>query len=184
MVYVPYLNRLEGMSLTPKQWSDIGIHTFAVDIIPLLQRPGMAKHFFSLADVKILVDLRAIDIAEQKFSYRLPDGRIQHILIDELLTWIHDLEPEQVIYQDADLGEYEISHLPAIDAFAGRFYALGESLNILDSNFEQDFNPLSSHCNCETCEQGSTRAYLHHLYQHTPLLAQRYLLIHNVSQSR
>ena len=38
----------------------------------------------------------------------------------------------------------------------------------------------SENCSCETCSQGFTRAYFHHLLQHTPLLAQRFLVIHNV----
>ncbi|KTC99400.1 hypothetical protein [Legionella erythra] len=69
---------------------------------------------------------------------------------------------------------------PAEDAMQGRIYDQGQAINLLDNQYSQDFTALSTGCTCPVCPQGYTRAYFHHLLQHTPLLAQRFLIQHNV----
>ncbi|WP_419418851.1 queuine tRNA-ribosyltransferase [Legionella sp. D16C41] len=69
---------------------------------------------------------------------------------------------------------------PASDAMAGIFYANQEKLNILSQEFQRDYQALAKNCQCQTCLKQLTRAYLHHLLQQTPLLAQRYLIQHNI----
>lgn len=75
------------------------------------------------------------------------------------------------------------SDRPAQDALAGFFNTEDGHLNISDSVHEQSFIALDVHCACSVCTQGLTRAYLHHLYQHTPLLAYRFLMMHHVFAS-
>lgn len=72
---------------------------------------------------------------------------------------------------------------PFLDVMCEQGQAIvGESLlTISDSQHQTSWQPLSDDCNCETC-QTNTRAYLHHLWQHCPLLAKRNLLAHNFFQ--
>lgn len=72
------------------------------------------------------------------------------------------------------------SDRPANDAMAGRIYDREGVFNLLESDYEYQFHPLAEGCRCDTCAQGLTRAYLHHLLQQTPLLCQRFLIQHNV----
>ena len=60
----------------------------------------------------------------------------------------------------------------------------GQKINILDTIYSEDFTSLAAGCVCPTCQQGFTKAYLHHLLQNTPLLAQRFLIAHNISIMR
>lgn len=72
------------------------------------------------------------------------------------------------------------SDKPAAEGMAGLLYTHDGVINILDPRYSEQFIPLSAACACPTCTQPFTRAYLHHLLLHTPLLAQRYLIQHNV----
>lgn len=71
------------------------------------------------------------------------------------------------------------SDVPARDAVAGKVYSHAGSFNLLDPAMANAHLPLDELCQCSTCSQSLTRAYLHHLLQHTPLLAQRFLVMHN-----
>lgn len=72
------------------------------------------------------------------------------------------------------------SDRPAFDACKGLVYTENGVVSITDREFEYLFEPLDSICICPTCEQKLTAAYLHHLFEHTPLLCQRLLIQHNV----
>lgn len=72
------------------------------------------------------------------------------------------------------------SNKPANDAIGGMLYSEGKSFHLLDKQWRNDHQLIDQHCSCPTCLQQLTRAYLHHLLQQTPLLAQRYLIQHNV----
>lgn len=52
-------------------------------------------------------------------------------------------------------------------------------INIRDKQYEFDFTPLDSKCDCYTC-QNYTRAYLRHLYKCEEGLVKRLLSIHNI----
>ncbi len=53
-------------------------------------------------------------------------------------------------------------------------------LNIGKAEFAQDQHPIDSSCDCYTCTQGYTRAYLHHLFKTQELSYYRLASIHNV----
>ncbi|MGQ3888970.1 hypothetical protein ACQUW5_08060 [Legionella sp. CNM-1927-20] len=72
------------------------------------------------------------------------------------------------------------SNQPAQDGMQGLFYNEEGKINILKQELQQDYQTLKDNCQCQTCKAQLTRAYLHHLLQQTPLLAQRYLIQHNV----
>ncbi len=52
-------------------------------------------------------------------------------------------------------------------------------INIKNSRFKFDFNPLDLNCNCYTCKNYS-RAYLRHLYKSKEILSSMLLSIHNI----
>lgn len=87
----------------------------------------------------------------------------------------------QQLKQLAACRKYVIeTDTPAKDGEAGLVYSEEGAFNILDSSMTNDSRLIDQSCQCQTCTQLFTRAYLHHLLQQTPLLAQRYLVQHNV----
>lgn len=81
--------------------------------------------------------------------------------------------------EDASLSRL-VSDVAAAHAYAGVVDAGQDELNLTDLRFAQDFALIEAACGCPTCQQGYTRAYLHHLYLNTPLLCQRFLIQHNL----
>ncbi len=80
-----------------------------------------------------------------------------------------------------ELGiQYLESDVPARDATHGMVYHQEGAYSLLDEASAFQFHPIDSACHCPTCSQGFTRAYLHHLLMHTPLLCQRLLIQHNL----
>lgn len=75
---------------------------------------------------------------------------------------------------------YLESDLPARDAIQGIIYHHEGDYLVKDEDQALQFNLIDSNCLCPTCSQGLTRAYLHHLLEHTPLLCQRFLVQHNI----
>ncbi|MFA5959283.1 MAG: queuine tRNA-ribosyltransferase [Tatlockia sp.] len=71
---------------------------------------------------------------------------------------------------------YIESDKPAKDAMEGVIYP---NIQLLDEDMAHQHTLLAEDCACPTCKEGLTRAYLHHLLQHTPLLCQRFLIQHN-----
>ena len=81
----------------------------------------------------------------------------------------------------ADLSvQYISSDIPARDACQGMVYGQNGVMSLTDDAQRLDFSVIDEQCYCPTCEQQLTRAYLHHLLEHTPLLCQRFLIQHNV----
>ena len=76
--------------------------------------------------------------------------------------------------------EYIESDVPARDATQGMVYHPESPYSIQDESMALLFDAIDSTCRCPTCSQGFTRAYLHHLLMHTPLLCQRLLIQHNL----
>lgn len=74
---------------------------------------------------------------------------------------------------------YIESELPSDKGLNALVYADDEVLDLKDTSHALSFTELSKQCRCSTCSAKLTRAYLHHLYAHTPLLAQRFLIQHN-----
>jgi queuine tRNA-ribosyltransferase len=62
----------------------------------------------------------------------------------------------------------------------GALYSSRGQLNIGKAQFKADQRPLDKNCDCLTCQQGYSRAYLHHLFKTHELLYFRLGTIHNV----
>lgn len=90
-----------------------------------------------------------------------------------------------LLYELAHCGaQYLESDRPAHDACLGAIYSSEGNSLISDTPQAQQFEIIDKNCHCPTCSQPFTRAYLHHLFEHTPLLCQRLLIQHNVYLSR
>lgn len=73
------------------------------------------------------------------------------------------------------------SDTPANHGLVGNVYnSSGGLISLLASETAMCFDVIDQHCQCPVCSQKFTQAYLHHLFEHTPLLCQRYLIQHNV----
>lgn len=185
-IIVPILNSTAGLTLTPTQWHRTGLTHFGLEVIQLLQRPEYAKQ--AKIPGKLIIDAREVSVTHSgMIHFRGTDGSKQHIDVEQLFEWISRLNPEYVAYHaPLPLGLQALpTHLWFGDclsdkAYHGYFIAQAHFHSILDASFEMDFQILDVHCQCESCQQGFTRAYLHHLFQHTPMLAQRYLMMHNM----
>ncbi len=205
MEFVPYLNSIEGLSLTPAQWLSTGIQSYGYDVVGLLQRPGYQKQFQLNNDLlcpgKAIIDARKVQInSKGEIQFRSPDGSLKKCTTKELFQWLQQLKPDVVVWDgalDDAQGDFilyssvqllkiwNLSNQPASLAYQGQvLHQEGEYFSILSDLFKQDYSLLTADCACQTCRSGLTRAYLHHLLQHTPLLAQRYLVLHNVFQAK
>jgi queuine tRNA-ribosyltransferase len=69
--------------------------------------------------------------------------------------------------------------LPTRNARNGQMFTTAGAINICNSRFKNDIEPIDSGCTCYTCRHYS-RAYLRHLYLSKELLAYRLNTIHNV----
>lgn len=73
--------------------------------------------------------------------------------------------------------------IPTREARHGKIYISRssgyETLDINKSKYAADFSPLDAQCDCYACAH-HTRAYLHHLYRSSEILALRLLTEHNL----
>ena len=69
--------------------------------------------------------------------------------------------------------------LPTRNARNGQLFISGGTINISNSKYTHDTQPVQSDCACYTCRNFS-RAYLRHLYMAKELLAYRLTTIHNI----
>lgn len=187
MKFVPILNSEAGLTLTPQQWLSTGCTHYAFDVAELLKRPGLVAMKLH-APGPFILDIRGLALnAKNQLVYRTVDGAKQTLESEDFIAWLMTLG---AIAWIGDTSTWNVplpiftacplSDLPASDAYQGIFYTQSGGLDILESRFEKDLDLLDSACTCQTCLQGFTRSYLHHLRQHTPLLAQRMMIEHNV----
>jgi queuine tRNA-ribosyltransferase len=69
--------------------------------------------------------------------------------------------------------------LPTRNARNGQLFTQRGTINISNSRYKDDTDPLESECRCYTCRNYS-RAYLRHLYLARELLAYRLNTVHNI----
>ena len=69
--------------------------------------------------------------------------------------------------------------IPTRNARNGQLFTHSGTINICNSRFKYDTNPIDTECRCYTCTHYS-RAYLRHLYQARELLAYRLNTLHNL----
>lgn len=72
------------------------------------------------------------------------------------------------------------SAFPTRNARHGSLMTSKGNMDIVRSKFALDFKPIDDGCGCYTCKN-YTRAYLHHLFKESELLALRLASIHNLN---
>lgn len=119
---------------------------------------------------------------------RVSDDMPLKDLVEKLETWpalphyvSGSLSLEHfIVISQRRLGWVELDE-PARLGFEGIVYTDQGTIDLKDDCFAQVFEPVGTDCKCPSCLQGFTQAYLHHLYHHTPLLCQRFLIQHNLT---
>ncbi len=87
--------------------------------------------------------------------------------------------PEDLVELVALGGDMFDCVLPTRNARNGQMFTKSGAINISNSRFKYDPEPIESGCTCYTCRNYS-RAYLRHLYMAKELLAYRLNTIHNI----
>lgn len=107
-----------------------------------------------------------------------------------VVDWSHktryvmgDISLDQVALLSDKGVDFVETDQPAQQAIAGKVYSGKELIDLSNKEVIMQFAPIDNACQCPTCLQRLTRAYLHHLYHHTPLLCERFLLQHNIYQA-
>lgn len=137
--------------------------------------------FFAVEDL-LKQDVQAI----HGVYFKRDDGLSHSAFLEQIKKWtllpryvigpcpldlMSDLKKEGVIGIESDE--------PAAMALQGEVYSNKTTIQLTDPLTATQFETIENGCKCPTCSQNFTKAYLHHLYLHTPLLCQRFLIQHN-----
>lgn len=197
---IPLINPPASACLTPENWQAVGVTTACCQLESLLIKPGLAllqslpnlQRWFGWSGALWLnLELPEAVAGQIKLISPYDGQRLQLDLgqIGQLVqSWpdIHCILPQRnrAFWQSLDLHWSdtipECTDVPAAQGLAGFFITASGYESISAEEFSNAFTPLAADCSCPVCTQGLTRAYLHHLYAHTPLLAQRFLVQHNI----
>lgn len=109
------------------------------------------------------------------------------------VRWVNEELPEDKPRHLLGIGEPEDLFLgvengvdmfdcvaPTRNGRQGTLYTHTGKINITNAQFEKDFSPIDSKCDCEACTKFS-RAYLRHLYQSNEMLGPILGTMHNLS---
>ncbi len=200
-LYVPLLSTEAGRCLTMANWKEAGVTTLSCNLTALLMKPGfeflrqcpdLATYLGWQGDIILNARMPEAD-KDGRYTLRSEyDGSKYQFALDEIYALIAHLKPAMVmlpkelakapegVSQVEPDEHYLLSDKPAGDACAGIVYTQQGIVDIRDDEQRLNFSVIDERCACPTCEQKLTRAYLHHLLAHTPLLCQRFLIQHNV----
>ena len=137
------------------------------------------------------LDFDGIAIGGESIGYNMEATK-------NILDWVGDIIPENkphytmgVGFNPSDLFEVVERGVDMFDCVAptrvarnGRLFVHKEInpkmyINIKNSEFKTDDQPIDAKCGCFTC-QNHTRAYLHHLFKADEILGLRLASIHNL----
>lgn len=122
------------------------------------------------------------DLNQQSTFFKAyPHYKKDLLVNDETSTYLcGKLSRAQIKDYFAKGVEFIETGTPIEEALSGKLYLREDNyIDIHDSIYALDYRPIESECGCSTCQQ-FTRAYLHHLSANTPLLSQRFQVIHNI----
>ncbi|MCL9682730.1 queuine tRNA-ribosyltransferase family protein [Legionella maioricensis] len=107
--------------------------------------------------------------------------------LEQLKRWSHlpryvtgHLSLELMTYLKEEGIEFLESNEPAASGMQGKVFCRKGVVDLTEDSTAMQFEVIDGECACPTCSQQLTKAYLHHLFLHTPLLCQRFLIQHNV----
>lgn len=191
----------EGYFILKSPYDGSKIKCFLMDVIELIHhlKPNaviLPKNI--LEDVpeiwthwhdSIMPFLHPEDLKNQPIEkdYGVYFNAVDQVDWNQLEQWAHkprylmgQFEPELIHSLSTKGIEWVETDEPAQAALQGLVYTQTGSINLANSETSLQFEPIEEHCACPTCAQGFTKAYLHHLFHHTPLLCQRLLIQHNL----
>lgn len=111
---------------------------------------------------KEVIDSTVPLLPQEKPRYTMGIGKVEDIL------W--------AVGEGIDLFDCVI---PTRNARTGGLYTMEGKLNLKNSQFKDDPNPISKECECPTCLNYS-KAYLRHLFNTNELLAKYLATLHNI----
>ncbi|MCL5273040.1 MAG: queuine tRNA-ribosyltransferase family protein [Gammaproteobacteria bacterium] len=151
-----------------------------------------APECLNILDKSITPYIAVEDLMKQEYQkphgvyFNQVDVHAVYELIEQLPRWSHlpryimgSLNPGVMDALNGEGVEFLESDEPALAGFHGQVYCDTKVIDLTDVRNIMQFNLIDSTCGCPTCTQQFTLAYLHHLYLHTPLLCQRFLIQHN-----
>lgn len=202
---VPSLTHASGAILTVSDWVSLDVKLASCDLSDLLLKPGITvlkqldnlKRYWDWPG-ELVLDALSLPHHASKQCVMIRskyDGSILNFTYEEILALIVHLNPDYMAlptyllslathaYPDMLVKciDYRECNRPGQDALQGVMYSSKDdhSFLITDIRYAMDFSLLDDACACPACGDGFTRAYFHHLYTHTPLLCQRWLVMHN-----
>jgi queuine tRNA-ribosyltransferase len=203
-MFIPSLTHEAGAVLTVSDWVSIDVKLASCDLSDLLLKPGIAvlkqldclKTYWDWPGELVLNALSLPNHSSGQCVIRSKyDGSILRFTYEEILALIRHLNPDYVALPAYLLSlttqkfpdilekciEYSECDKPGQDALKGLMYTSSDQRTFLitDKKYAMDFSVMDDACACPACADGFTRAYFHHLYAHTPLLCQRWLVMHN-----
>ena len=144
--------------------------------------PDLVFPFFPLTDLPKQVESRpygvCLDCNKFSSSTELLRELDQYKHLPSYVTG----DPGVSLMQEFMVGgvRFVESDVPAMDACLGKVYTDEGVISLGEVEYGQQFEVIDAKCQCPTCNQQFTRAYLHHLLAQTPLLCQRFLIQHNI----
>lgn len=208
-MFIPSLTSEAGGALTVSDWLSIEVTRASCDLSNLLVKPGMAvlKQLDNLkaywdwpGELVLNALLLPTNTSGQCVIRSHYDGRILRFTHTEILELIRQLNADYIALPsyflplvtqefpemlsklvENDEEFYRNGDKPGQDALQGIMYTSCEKEHdcITDKTHALSFVPIDEQCACPACADGFTRAYFYHLYVHTPLLCQRWLVMHN-----
>lgn len=192
---IPKMDTPAGACLTAANWQEAGIETLAYSLTSLLVKPGF-EILMHIPDLKAYLGWQGKLVLDARIQSHLKEETLHLISPFDGQKIRHSLaEIEQLLARlqfdflllDQPLGQLTtvdpgamISDEPAEQGRQGLVYTRQGLIDIKDKDYALDFARLEPDCGCPSCFQGLSRAYLHHLLANTPLLAQRWLIQHNL----
>jgi len=121
-----------------------------------------------------------LSVGEPKNLMRDMSAQTIPMLPEQLPRYIMGVGTPADIVELVDMGADMFDCvMPTRNARNGQLFTDTGTINICNSRFKYDINPIDDVCECYTCQHYS-RAYLRHLYMARELLAYRLNTIHNL----
>ena len=138
----------------------------------------------SLADLKEIsfsgYAVGGLSVGEPKDLMREMSAHTIPMLPNQLPRYIMGVGTPEDLVELVDMGADMFDCvMPTRNARNGQLFTENGTINICNSRFKYDTNPIDDGCGCYTCRHYS-RAYLRHLYMARELLGYRLNTIHNL----
>jgi queuine tRNA-ribosyltransferase len=111
--------------------------------------------------------------------YRMIDAVVPHLPQDKPIYLMGVGLPRNIL-EAVDRGiDFFDCVLPARNGRHGHVFTKHGKINLFNSKFELDSNPIDEGCQCPACRNYS-RAYIRHLFKAKEMLAMRLCVLHNL----